>query len=72
MSWKKIADPVLIYRHVLLHAEFSGSVGLVPVYDPEADREEQWAELFMGMYAPTGVVCKVSTFMEHASACGLP
>jgi hypothetical protein len=26
----------------------------------------------VGAYAPTGVVCQVSTFMESASACGFP
>jgi len=72
LSWKNLNEPLLIYRQLLPHADFSGSVGLVPVYDPEMDRAEQRAESFIGAYAPTGVVCKVSTFMENASACGLP
>ncbi len=72
LSWKEFNDPLLIYRQVLPHPDFSGSVWMVPVYDPEVDRDEQRAESFMGAYAPTGVVCKVSTFVENPSACGLP
>ena len=72
MSWKNLNEPLLISRQLLPHADFSGSIGLVPVYDPKVDRAEQRAESFMGAYAPTGVVCHVSTFMEDASACGLP
>jgi hypothetical protein len=72
LSWKLLSAPLLIYRQILPHHDFSGSVGLVPVYDPDEDRAEQRAESFMKTYAPTGVVCKISAFMENASACGLP
>jgi hypothetical protein len=34
LSWKNLNEPLLISRQLLLHADFSGSVGLVPVYDP--------------------------------------
>jgi hypothetical protein len=72
LSWKNLNEPLLAYRQLLPYADFSGSVGLVPVYDPKMDRDVQRAESFLGAYAPTGVVCQVSTFMEDASACGLP
>jgi hypothetical protein len=72
LSWQELAAPLLIYRQILPRADFAGSVERVPVFDPGVDRAAQRAELFMGTYAPTGVVCKVSTFLENASACGLP
>jgi hypothetical protein len=72
LSWKNLNEPLLIYRQLLAHADFSGSAGLVPVYDPQVDRAERRAESFMGAYAPTGVACQVRTFMENASAYGLP
>lgn len=70
LSWQEIRDPLLLYRQILPRAEFSGAVTLVPVFDPEVDREAQRAESFMGAYAPTGVVCTVSSFLEDPSACG--
>jgi hypothetical protein len=72
LSWQDLADPLLIHRQILPHAEFSGSVFLVPVFDPAVDRDAQRAERFMGAYAPTGAVCQVSTFVANPSACGPP
>jgi hypothetical protein len=72
LSWQALAKPLLIYRQILPQAEFSGSVERVPVYDSEVDRDVQRAERFIGAYAPTGVVCQVSTFLANASACALP
>jgi hypothetical protein len=43
LSWKNLNEPLLIYRQLLAHTDFSGSAGLVPVYDPEVDRAEQRA-----------------------------
>ena len=34
LSWKNLNEPLLISRQLLPHADFSGSVGLVPVDDP--------------------------------------
>ena len=72
LSWKNLTESLLIYRQLLAHADFSGSAGLVPVYDPKVDRAEQRANPSWERIAPTGIVCKVSTFMENASAYGLP
>ena len=61
-----------IEESLLPHPAFAGSVLQVPVYDPTVAPEVQQADAYMGVYAPTGVVCAVSAFLADASPCGLP
>jgi hypothetical protein len=72
LSWRKIRKPLLMYRQLLPHADFPGSVVQVPVYSPQEDRDAQRAETYIGVYAPVGIVCKISAFLEDGSQCGLP
>jgi hypothetical protein len=72
LSWRAVEDPLLLYRQILPHAAFAGSVLRVPVYDPGVAPEAQQADAFMGAYAPTGVVCEVSAFLAGASQCDPP
>lgn len=69
--WYSQSSPVLIYRHMRPRDNFTGSLGLVPVYNPRRPTAGQRAEDFIGIYAPTGRYCAVNKFLS-GSTCGMP
>lgn len=70
MSWYSL-NPVLFYRQMLPHPDFSGSVARVPLFDYTQPMSGQRAQNFMGIYAPTGRYCSIPTFLS-GSTCGMP
>ncbi len=70
VGWYSLS-PILFYRQMLPRADFAGSVARVPVYNYTQPEAGQRAENFIGIYAPVGKYCSITSFMG-GSTCGMP
>lgn len=71
LVWYNMSGPMLLYRQMVPHPDFIGSIYNVPRYNPDLPAEQQMAELFIGEYAPSGRYCDLQDFM-NGSDCGMP
>lgn len=71
MVWYNLTNPMLLYRQMVPHPDFSGSIANVPHYDPEQPAAGQEAQNFIGDYAPYGRYCSITAFVG-GSDCGMP
>lgn len=66
MPWEATDKMLMVYRHMLPTAGFKNGVDKVPVFDLDKPAVEQAASLFIGDYAPRGILINKADVLSAA------